>query len=389
MVSEEIRGMIPDYVRGLLSPDEAVKVASALSSNPELIKEYEAAQKYYRMLDQLPETKAPPELLERINKRIDRQTLIHRITDLLFRPFFLKIPIEFAGLAVSVVLLIIIFKPQIAPHQAVDLPLAVNRESFKEIEVIGQTDALEKKAAPRAAKPLKEKRDNRIVSSFEPQKIAPPEPLQPAIAAEKKSEEIALSAQADSAQPASDDRMALARTDELKQESETPKITENESEEKSIPSAIVDVGIIELAYAPSPSSMSKAQSEIMADQAYSSRSQASIERKKSKSLAEDFEKSAAPAAATPLSGSSEPFNQKPAMPSISVSEILDSMLFRYDSMLTVKTQDGKVMYTLAIAPEQLTALSKDLGRSFSIKSKLLPFDPLITKKITLTIIAEP
>jgi hypothetical protein len=57
-------------------------------------------------------------------------------------------------------------------------------------------------------------------------------------------------------------------------------------------------------------------------------------------------------------------------------------------MLTVKTQDGKVMYTLTMAPEQLTALSKDLGRSFSITSKILPFDSLIIKRITLSIIAD-
>jgi hypothetical protein len=371
MVSEEIRGMIPDYVRGLLSPEEAQAVANALSSIPELAKELDAAKRYYTVLNQLPEPEVPADFLNRINRRIDHKPWTQKALDLLFKPFFPKIPLEFAGLAACLVAVVIILKPEFGLHQKTELPLAINTSTYINDESPQPAIAQDKKKvqapAPRLSAAKKVDRVTPPVASrqIEPQKA-------PA------SDNLAVNAAAGTtSQPAQE---YLASTAPLQEKEDLPAL--KESEEKPASFAAVDIGAIELVYTSTPPKDNKLRA-VKSAQASMSRMETSPEQVTLAQSDVSLEKEKTAAAGEPIRSSLPDQGASP----VSVSEILDSILVKYDSLFSVKSIHGMISYTLTLSPDRLSALSKELQQSFSITSRLLPFDPLVAKlvKVSLTV----
>ena len=379
MVSEEIRGMIPDYVRGLLSPAEAQAVADALSSIPELAKELDTAKRYYIVLNQLPEPEVPADFLDHINRRIDRKPWIQNTIDLLFKPVFPKIPLEFAGLAACLIAVVIILKPEFTPQQKTELPLAVNTSAYISDELPQPAVSQDKKQVRSPApRPSAAKRIERVPPPAMSQQIESKKA--PAVVVEKKDSDdmLAMNAADATSQPAQEYLASAAQPAE-KEELREPKASEN----KPVSFAAVDIGTIELAYS---STLSKGENlrEIASAQAPMSRIETSHKRaglEKSKVSLENE-----PAAAAEEISSSAP--DQTAFAPVAISEILDPILVRYDSLFTVKSVNGMISYTLTISSDRLSSLSKELQQSFTITSRLLPFDPLVTKQVKVTFILK-
>jgi hypothetical protein len=381
MVSEEIRGMIPDYVSGLLSPEDTQVVVNALSSIPELAKELDAAKLYYLMLNQLPEPGIPANFLDRINKRIGNKLRAQNTIDLLFKPFFPKIPLEFAGLAACLIAVVIILKPELPLPQETEPPLAINTATYINDEspqmAVSQEKNRVRTPAPRPSVAKKPDRVDPPVASQSPEsikKIAPPMVVEGKIAADKVTANAAAGVISHPQQeyPASTEPLQVV---------EKPPIPK-ESEENPANFAVVDIGAIDLAYALTSPKGNKLRA---AKSAQAPISPSSMEPSTDLATLENFE-------ASPEKESGPREEVHSTLPDqndspMAISEILDPILARYDSLFTVKSIHGMVSYTLTLSPDRLSALSKELQRSFSVTSRLLPFDPLVAKlvKVSFTI----
>jgi hypothetical protein len=378
MVSEEIRGMIPDYVRGLLPPEEAQVVANALSTIPMLAKELDAAKRYYTVLNQLPESDVPVDFLDRINRRIDHKPWIQNIIDLFFKPFFPKIPLEFAGLAACLVVVVVMLKPELALHQKTELPLVINTSTYLNDESPKPAVSQDKKQVQTPA--------HLLPAAKKVDRVPPPVAMElpeikkapvPASVLEKK---------------AADDNHALnaasgvARTPSEKYQTDAAQLKEKEgllalkeSEEKPVSFAAVDIGAIEISYVSTLHKGNKLRAAKSA-KAPLSRLESSSEHATLANSAVSPEKGKE---AVPQEDAYSDLPDQNASP-ISISEILDSILVKYDSLLTIKSVHGMVSYSLTLSPDRLSALSKDLQQSFSVTSHLLPFDPLTAKMVKVS-----
>jgi hypothetical protein len=382
MVSEEIRGMIPDFVRGLLPPEEAQVVANALSTIPVLAKELDAAKRYYTVLNQLPESDIPVDFLDRINRRIDHKPWIQNIIDLLFKPFFPKIPLEFAGLAACLVVVVVMLKPELALHQKTELPLVINTSTYLNDESPQPAVSQDKKKvqAPAPRLPTAKKVD----------RVPPPVAMElpeikkapvPASLLEKKTADNnhALNAASGAARTPAQEYQADASQLQEKE----GLLALKEPEEKPVSFAAIDIGAIELSYVSTLHKGNKLRAAKSA-QAPLSRLELSPEHDLLENSAVPSEKRKE---AAPQEDAYSALPDQNASP-ISISEILDSILVKYDSLLTIKSIHGMVSYTLTLSPDHLSALSKDLQQSFSVTSHLLPFDPLIAKLVKVSFIVK-
>jgi hypothetical protein len=376
MVSEEIRGMIPDYVSGLLSPEEAQVVANALSSIPELAKELDAAKRYYAVLNQLPEPDVSADFLDRINERIDHKPWPQTIIDLLFKPFFPKIPLEFAGLAACLIAVVFILKPEIALHQKTDLPLTINTSTYindesPQVAVLQEKNRV-RSPAPHLSAAKKADRVAPPVASEQPESFKAPSPSmieEENITDDKLAVNMAAGA---ASHPAQENLISAAQLQQI-EKSPAPV----ESEEKPASFAAVDIGAIDLAYAVTSSNDNKRRA-AKSVQASIPPMESSPEPATLEKLKASPEKKSAPSEEGPSTLPDQ--NTSP----MAISEILDPILVKYDSLFTVTSKNGMISYTLTLSPDRLSALSKELQHSFSVTSRLLPFDPLVAKQVKVS-----
>ncbi|MFH1761291.1 MAG: hypothetical protein ABIA63_09350, partial [bacterium] len=82
-----------------------------LEESESLQKEYKEIKAYYSAMDKLEPVKAPADFLGKVNERLDSRSVVSRIINKLFFPLKIKIPLEFAGLVCTVLVIILILKP--------------------------------------------------------------------------------------------------------------------------------------------------------------------------------------------------------------------------------------------------------------------------------------
>ncbi len=111
MCTEQQKELLANHVRGLLSENEARKVEELLESSEALRNEYESIKAYYEAIGSLKPLKASPDFLDKVHARIDRQGWAARLADMLMHPLPVKLPIELAGLAVTIILVVLIVDP--------------------------------------------------------------------------------------------------------------------------------------------------------------------------------------------------------------------------------------------------------------------------------------
>lgn len=111
MDGNRIHELLADYVRGSLGPEETARVDEALGSSEPLRAECEKLRAYYAAMNELGSVRAPDDFLDKVHARIERGGVVRRMAKRLFLPLPLKLPIELAGLAVTAVLVLIVYRP--------------------------------------------------------------------------------------------------------------------------------------------------------------------------------------------------------------------------------------------------------------------------------------
>jgi len=106
-----IKEMLPDYIRGLLSEEDSSAVKKQLDESEALRREYESLRSYYQAIDSLKQAKAPDTFLDKVHDRIDAKTARGGLFQSLFFPLHVKLPLEFAGVALTIVLLVLVYNP--------------------------------------------------------------------------------------------------------------------------------------------------------------------------------------------------------------------------------------------------------------------------------------
>ena len=111
MERDNIKELLPDYIQGLLSKEDAAAVKEQLAKSEPLRKEFEELRSYYDSINTLKPVKAPGNFLDSVHARIALQPPLAKFVKTVFEPFHIKIPLELAGVVLTTVLVIMIFNP--------------------------------------------------------------------------------------------------------------------------------------------------------------------------------------------------------------------------------------------------------------------------------------
>jgi hypothetical protein len=424
MVSEELRAMIPDYVRGLLSPTDAKEVEAALESSPEIYPEFEAAQSYYSALNQIPEVKAPSDFVFRVNHRIDSVPFWPRIRGILFEPLALKLPFELAGVAACLVISLVLFNPFSSRGRLrAEKPVAaaVRKAAVPEESRAAPATVSAEQAEPAAVPAFQETADKAAAETATPTAAAAPAPELPAVKAEtpapKPLEPASVAAGLPAAKtpaapvkpaaiasvppPVSEPapalaakRMAAKEAPEKKAEAVKQDMTTVAPRRAMMPSldAIPTLPSVAMAApvsrpapaaAPAPRAAAPApaaptsEAEAVAAPAASAAGTPKTEasaKPKAKSLAEDI--------------GTVDLSLEDGSLSSATAETAENILST--SVVTCKKtiKDGKTAFVCKLPPERLNLLIESLARSFGVTTHLFPYDAAATKLVAVTFIIQ-
>jgi hypothetical protein len=390
MVSEEIHAMIPDYVRGLLSPGEAKEIEAALDSSPEILPEFEAAQAYYAALNQIPEVKAPADFLDRVNRRIDVKPFWPSLRGLLFEPLYIKLPVELAGLAACLIFVLAVTHPfmlrerlvarQSAPSVTNTLPpaattptqapagpsqllseekrepaIAESRQPAAQPNFPGPADLtpVRPQETPRKTpreipREIPREKQSLVAAAAEVIKTEPkpaalatapalPRPAAPSVAALPSINGIPTL-------PAASQMIRNEKTETTNGIPKLPAAAQTNRNEKT--ETTNNIGTIELTYIKTENGPA-GQMEYAGEQA---------------------------AALSPV-----PFY---------ISGAAEEILRTFDPRFVKTFQDSKVIYACTLPPGRLYTLIEDLGRAFKVTTHLFPYDEENAKSITVSFILQ-
>jgi hypothetical protein len=415
MVSEDLHAMIPDYVRGLLSPSEAKEVESALEGSPEILPEFEAAQSYYAALNQIPEVKAPADFLGRVNRRIDTRPLDQRLRSLLFEPLALKLPIGLAGVAACLIAALFLVnpfstrgrlpsdksvasagRPSAAPAPApaaetVPAPAPVSPPPAEETK----NAVLPPTPEPAAAAPAAQPKPPEDIAMADAEKTAPLQTQKPAAAAKDESTTrpaglaFAKTAEQKPAATAEVARKKMAREEEAPAAAASEKKTEAKPAVTAPPPAAIARRAAPSA-GPSIDAIPTLPAVAMAapaPRAPAAPAAAPSPRAETQAAREPLR----PAEIAPKSSKAEDIGTVDLAPdwgstmpsgTDNVEEIL-----RTSSVRCVQTaKDGKTAYLCTLPPERLNLLIVSLSRSFEVTTHLFPYDITTATMVAVTFV---
>ncbi len=174
MNDNEIRELLPDYVCDLLNKEESAKIDKLIQNSDSLRKECEELRSYFNSIKTLKPVKAPNNFLNNVQNRIVVTSPLTKVVHKLFHPLQIKIPIELAGLAATVVVVALIFNPfdqknippvefedkseikskklDTQPSSAVEESYQPQKDNLAENEAIEKIVKKEKKTVTRQAK---------------------------------------------------------------------------------------------------------------------------------------------------------------------------------------------------------------------------------------------
>lgn len=187
MDSKTIQEMLPDYVRGLLNEEASRIVQENLERSGPLRKEYEELQTYYRALETLEPVKASNTFMHAVHSRIGTPLLLSQLIKKIFTPLPVKLPLELAGLAVTVAIVVLVYNPfssrKIAPvvfdesaMQAKKVPVDIRsveglkEETIEEKEETSMQKSVKErvvkaKVGKKAMAPQKQKKTHSVTTS--------------------------------------------------------------------------------------------------------------------------------------------------------------------------------------------------------------------------------
>ena len=160
MSDNDLRELLPDYVRGRLDPPTVARVEAAVRDDAALSAECERLRRYYAAIDGIEPVKAPAGFLHRVNARIDRPSVAERFVKAVLLPLQVKLPLGVAGVAAAALLLVVVLRPaeqmlmtrqSAAPEVVIAPPPPAAKADMRESEAV---DGLVSSAsAKRAAGP--------------------------------------------------------------------------------------------------------------------------------------------------------------------------------------------------------------------------------------------
>ena len=177
MKTNEARTRLHDLAAGLLDDTTAAQVRSQIDADPALKKEYDAACAYVSALRSAAQLKAPDDFLAGVRNRINRPEN-QPLWSKLFRPFHVKLPFELAGLAATIVVVVIVTNP--FKKSTVDLASHSYEQVMKEDAVASSTAAAAPKQHQAAADdggPEKKPADGPAISPARQKPAAPAQPV--------------------------------------------------------------------------------------------------------------------------------------------------------------------------------------------------------------------
>jgi hypothetical protein len=398
MVSEEVRAMIPDYVRGLLSPAEAKEVEAALESSPEIYPEFEAAQTYYAALNQIPEVKAPSDFVFRVNQRIDHVPLWPRVGAFLFEPLALKLPFELAGVAACLVVALVLFNPFSSrgrlPSEksvAVKVRKAAAAEEAKTLPPAAAAPATEEAAAPSAPEPApgpvpKPPGPAAVAAGLPEVKAETPAPPVPA-----KPEEIAF---VKSPAPEPEPPAAAKRT--AAKEAPAP-MAEKKADMTAVAAAPAAPAPVASAPAPAAAAPRRpALGKLDAIPTLPSVAMAAPAPRAPAEPAMEAEEAPARAVEAPkpkVSSRAEDIGTIDLAPeegslSSADAETAETILSTTVVTCTRTMKDGKTAFLCKLPPDRLDLLIVSLARSFTVTTHLFPYDAAAARMVAVTFVIQ-
>jgi hypothetical protein len=393
MVSEEIRAMIPDYVRGLLSPLEAKEVEAAVASFPEISQDFEAARAYYSALNQIPEVRAPADFMDRVNHGIDHKPLWPGVRKFLFEPLHIKLPIEFAAVAASLIIMLAIknpfmpkeqlfatnaapvaryHEPEVSSVPAESARPVVKKEQEAAIAMVEEAKADQKRADRRLAvaapTPDIDKRNNiRTAPDVALAKMEKPDnaPSAGAAAAPAPIASAPMPAARPSPAPAAHSSSAQAYAAALPMlAASKAKATEVKESAAPLPQPAAEPAVARAVSAPVEEAATVEEIGTI------ELSYVSPENEELKKAADMSAEAASPARAT------------------NPTAIAATILNTYDPQFKKTVKNGKVTFLCTFPPDRLTALIDELGKPFNVTTQLFPYDTKTTKLVTVTFVVR-
>ncbi|HIE44374.1 MAG TPA: DUF4349 domain-containing protein [Candidatus Omnitrophica bacterium] len=105
----KIKGLLSDYIDGILDSETKELVKKHLLRCRECSKELSSLNKYLKELSSLQKVKAPEDFLEKVHQRLARWFELKRIIRRLFVPARIKVPWELVGVMTTVILIILLY----------------------------------------------------------------------------------------------------------------------------------------------------------------------------------------------------------------------------------------------------------------------------------------
>jgi hypothetical protein len=154
-----IRDMLPEYVRNTLSGEDRKRVDEALAVDASLQEYCRELKDYFAKIKSLPGLSAPEGFAQGVMRRINEAPEKKSFLSKLFIPLNVKLPLELAGVAVTVAFLIIVYHPfrkmtEPVPGKNLEMAMSVPAEQKQEKQIPAKparSFAAETKTAGRTA----------------------------------------------------------------------------------------------------------------------------------------------------------------------------------------------------------------------------------------------
>jgi len=110
-MSNDIRELLPEYIKGQLSTDETIEIEQALQDDVQLHKEYEGLVGYFDAIGALPSVQASDDFLEKVHASIEKQSMLQRIISWFCTFSGRKFSLEAIGVVAVLLVIVVLYRP--------------------------------------------------------------------------------------------------------------------------------------------------------------------------------------------------------------------------------------------------------------------------------------
>ncbi len=134
MSCTEIKKLLSEYIDGALEVDKKAVVEEHLASCKNCSEEAALLKACVEKINFLEKVEAPEDFLKKVKERVERRSVFQEMMRGLFVPVRIKVPLELAGVAASVVLAIIILNTTQPQKQVAYLPQPADSLKIRELK---------------------------------------------------------------------------------------------------------------------------------------------------------------------------------------------------------------------------------------------------------------